>query len=1255
MIVTGETGSGKSTQLPKICLAAGRGTKGRIVCTQPRRLAAISVAKRVAQELRDSSFGKDVVGYKIRFHDKTSRATKIKFVTDGMLLAEMQSDRFLYAYDTVILDEAHERSLNIDLLAGMLKRLLARRKDLKLVITSATMEVEKFERFFDNPPVVEVEGRTYPVEVIHVDPLTMGRGRKNDLQEQVKWAVKKIRTTDRSGDILVFLPTERDILETKNILAGCLQEECSILPLFARLSSRDQARIFSPSPKQKIILATNIAETSITVPGIRYVVDSGLARISSYNVNTHTKALPITKISKASADQRTGRAGRIESGLCLRLYSIEDYLCRPDFTPPEILRCNLAEVILRLLYLGQGPVDIFPFVDSPQKSAIREGIHTLKELGAMDSGERLTGLGKKMARLPLDPRLSRMLIQAVRQGCLREMLIIASALSIQDPRQRPVEKEAEATAAHGMFQDESSDFITWINLWDLWISMKKRGFGNNALRRFCRQHFLSFPRMREWEDIFDQLLSTLNDIKISKQKIDKKLFKSITAKPDQPLRDAIHRCVLSGFLGNIAFKKETNIYTGAKGKELAIFPGSSLFRKGPQWIVSAEQIRTSRLYARTVAPIQPEWIEEFGRPLCKYSYLEPRWSSSRGEAICTEKVTLYGLTIISGRPVSLKRVEPELARRLLISEGLAACALKNRFGFNEHNREVLNRLKDIEERTRNIGSLIDQEALEEFFMRGLFRLEKDSGMEIRDETDLRKAIKAMAGRDHYLRLQEDKLFEHDRKQTANLLYPGHIEISGNDLPLTYRFCPGMEEDGISIGIPLALIGEIDTTVLEWMVPGFLEEKVKFILRHLPKNIRANIFDYDKMASQICNNITGKTGSFRDILVEELSTILHTKLTYKDLAQVPELPPHLRMRVEILDEKNQVIEASRDISYLKEKYLEHSRDKLLGLPCWERACASWEKRMDTTDLDKIPKVIDVGMVNGIRIRAYPAIVPGDGKGNEVWLRLFPSREKALEKSRSGLQCLLQRELRQEISFINKEVKKMLQDVLSRRPHIRAMWPRYLLAPEQLEVNILELVCSRCFGTWDKLPSCLEFQERARQIRQTLVRECHTIVSHIHRVVSTLESYLGERIKIDQRPLPGGYGTRVLSQIDQLTKLLVDERFPMDRDLEFIIQMPRFVRALETRIQRALENPARDLEKQKRFQQFLPVLERIRQKDIPPHGADMKNLQELELCIWEFMVVIFAPELAVRGKASLKKINNLLNTLQYPLINNPQSSD
>ncbi|MCD4755302.1 MAG: ATP-dependent RNA helicase HrpA, partial [Deltaproteobacteria bacterium] len=729
IIVSGETGSGKTTQLPKICLAAGRGTHRKIACTQPRRVAAITVAARVAEELGPQ--GPRLVGYKIRFRDSTVPETRIKFVTDGMLLAEVQQDPKLRAYDTIIVDEAHERSLNIDFLLGILRRLLPTRPELKVIITSATMDTAHFCQAFGKVPVIEIAGRGYPVE-IQYKPIEQDEESDITTVEKVIFATEKIRRKDPFGDILVFLPTEREILETVKILKSGCEDNALVLPMYGRLAASDQKRIFRPAPVQKIVVATNVAETSITVPGIMYVVDSGLARIARYNVRSRTKALPIVPISRASADQRAGRAGRVHAGVCVRLYSEEDYEDRSEYTLPEIRRSNLAEVILRLYAMKLGPVDKFPFVDAPSSQAIKEGFTTLRELRALNAAGRLTRTGRIMAKLPLDPRISRMIIEARHENALKEVVIIASAMSIQDPRERPADKENQADQAHSSFKDPSSDLLTFIKMWNAYHKELKAGRSRNQIRKYCRENFLSYNRMQEWKDIHDQIMDILQEAEkfpqITKFPLNHQISQSpnsfsITKSPNHQINRSIHCSVLSGFLGQIALKQEGSRYLAARGREVFLFPGSSLYKKGPKWIVATELIRTSRLFARTVAAVEPEWIEKLAGDLCIHSYSDPHWEKRRGEVMAWERVTLFGLPIVERRKVRYCKIDPTESREIFIRQALIPGEFKNKHPFLVHNMELISEVQDLEDRTRRRDIMVDEETLYSFYDQGLSEIE----------------------------------------------------------------------------------------------------------------------------------------------------------------------------------------------------------------------------------------------------------------------------------------------------------------------------------------------------------------------------------------------------------------------------------------------------------------------------------------------------------------------------------------------------
>nr|MDQ3959737.1 ATP-dependent RNA helicase HrpA [Pseudomonadota bacterium] len=813
VIICGETGSGKSTQLPKLCLALGRGISAMIGHTQPRRIAARTLAMRIASEL-GSELGQ-AVGYKVRFNDRIGPDTYIKLMTDGILLAETESDRWLEHYDTLIIDEAHERSLNIDLLLGYLKTVLPRRPDLKLIVTSATLDPERFSRHFDNAPIIEVSGRTYPVEVRYRPLYSQDENeRDRSLEQAILEAADEISKIDR-GDILVFLPGEREIRETAQALRKHHPPDTEILPLYARLSAAEQNRVFQPHNRRHIVLATNVAETSLTVPGVRYVIDTGLARINRYSPRTKVQRLVCEPIARASADQRKGRCGRQSRGICYRLYAAEDFEARDQFTDPEILRTNLASVILRLKSLHLGEVEDFPFIDPPDSRYVKAGYKLLEELGAVDEARQLTTSGRQLARLPLDPRLGRMLLAGQTEHCLAELLIIVSALSVQDPRERPLEASQKADEAHRPFADERSDFLWYLNLWRFYEE-QARHLSKNKLRTLCTAHFLSYRRLQEWQDIHRQLKTLIHDLGFN-----------INAVPADYA--AIHRALLTGLLGNIGFKTEKNEYTGARGIKFSIFPGASLFKKAPAWIMAAEIAETSRLYARTVAKIEPEWIEQVAGPLLRRSYSEPHWEKRAGRVQALERVTLYGLTLVAKRKVDYTRIDPVECRRLFIQAALVEGDYETRAAFFQHNRAVLEQIEDLQHRLRRLDILVDERDRFDFYDQRL-----PEGV-VCAKTFERWRTQA-EGQDPKLLYMDRAQLLQAHGQTADR-YPDALNVAGMALPLSYRFEPGHEADGVTVTVPVVILNQLDPARFDWLVPGLLKEKITQLIRSLPKSLR----------------------------------------------------------------------------------------------------------------------------------------------------------------------------------------------------------------------------------------------------------------------------------------------------------------------------------------------------------------------------------------------------------------------------------
>ncbi len=896
VVVAGETGSGKTTQLPKICLELGRGISGLIGHTQPRRIAARSVARRIAEELKSTLGG--IVGYKVRFTDQVSEQSLVKVMTDGILLAEIQSDALLEQYDTLIIDEAHERSLNIDFLLGYLKQLLPHRPDLKVIITSATINTAAFSQFFDGAPVIEVSGRTYPVEVRYRPVQGDDEDtRDRDLPQAVVDAVDELGRLDPLGDTLIFLPGEREIREVGEALRKHPLRNTEIVPLFSRLSTQEQDKVFQPHSGRRLVLATNVAETSLTVPGIRFVIDTGSARISRYSPRTKVQRLPIKPVSQASANQRAGRCGRVSSGICIRLYSEEDFLARPLFTDPEILRTNLASVILQMSVMNLGEVEAFPFLAAPERRAINDGFALLHELGAVDEQHELTSSGRQLARLPLDPRIGRMLLAAERERSLHEVLIIAAALTIQEPRERPMDAQQAADTAHARFHDERSDFLSYLKLWDHFHA-QSRHLSNSKLRKLCRDEFLSYVRLREWHEIHGQLLAVCSELgfRLNEEPAD---------------YNAIHRALLTGLIGNIAFKQELDKertkekgrergepYLGARGNKLAIFPGSGLAKKPPKWLVAAEVVETSRLFARTVAAIDPLWLESLAAHLLRRHYFEPHWEKNAAQVAAFEQVTLYGLTLIAKRRINYGPLDPPLARELFIRHALVEGEYRSEAPCLKHNRALLEEVEQLEAKSRRRDLLVDEQTLFAFYDAKLpphiysgKSFEKWRREAERDQPRL-------------LFMTRDELLQREALGLGSELFPDLLRVGDLQLPLHYHFEPGAADDGVTVLVPLAALGQLNPEPFEWLVPGMLRDKLTALIRALPKALRVNFVPAPNFAEAALAGMTFAQGSLYEQLSQRLLRITGTTVPLESW-RACELPHHLQMNFRVLGDDGTV--------------------------------------------------------------------------------------------------------------------------------------------------------------------------------------------------------------------------------------------------------------------------------------------------------------------------------------------------------------
>ncbi len=1210
LIVAGETGSGKTTQLPKMCLEAGLGDKGAIACTQPRRIAAMTVAKRVAEEMGEG--GSDLVGYKVRFIDHTKRHTKIKFLTDGMLLAEAARDRHLNRYEMIIIDEAHERSLNIDFLLGILQRLRVKRKNLKIIISSATLDTEKFSRHFHKAPIIDIPGKTYPVEVRYLSPEIAERDSELALSERVAQAVSEIGRRPL-GDILVFLPTERDIQESAEavnnmmIRAGNAALDALVMPLFGRMSAKEQSKIFNPQKKLKIVLASNVAETSVTVPGIRYVIDTGLARISSYNPKARTTKLPVTSISRASADQRKGRCGRIGPGICIRLYSEDDYLARPEYTSPEIVRANLADVILRMVDLHLGHPAKFPFLDPPKSRSIKDGFSLLRELGAVKGGAdkalQLTKRGRLMARLPLDPMISRMILEGRQRNVLHEVMVIAAVLSIQDPRTRPLGREKLADAAHAKYLAPGSDFITFLNIWSGYHHTARMVKSRNKLSKYCRQNFLAYQRMREWCDIYEQICKTLDedgsyDIAVSEVAV-----------------DAVHQSILSGILRNIAQKKE-KVYQGAQGQELMIFPGSGQFGKAGQWIVAAELVETSRLYARTVATINPQWLEKLAGNLCRYSYSNPHWSKKTGQVVAMEKVTLFGLVIDSGRLKNFGSIDPKESRVIFIQTALVEGEVKQGFDFLRNNQRLIAELKDMEDRVRQ-RHMVDDYQIYQFYDERL-------PDQVWDVAGLRRIMPEL-GRSLFMREADILWQETDNEKLAQ--FPETVQIGDFRLNLSYKFEPGAKADGVTVHIPEEVLPHLEPDSFDWLVPGLLQDKLTHLLRGLPKSLRKQLVPINQTVQTITDHLEFGVGHLYSSLAAVIRRYFDLNISPRDFRAVT-LPDHLATRYCLMAANGKVVKSTRAFIELLDvqqaPVISNSFRDLQG---------QWKARQfgldDLPDLGtKVPIKDKKGRLGGY---AVPALTVSGA--DSVGVRLYLTEDEARIHNRTGILLLYK-----------EAMPRHFKDVRKRFALGQADWPlfEWLGSTKEVNVAIHSFILGVLLGEDDLPGSREDFEARVAKFKDGV------FLSRAGSLFAMLESSLTERrrtletINDFERKVPGNRVNqgRFKEYRRQLTNIL-PSNFLIEFAEERLSFTPRYLKALRIRVERANSFPARDMEKGKILstyeERLLEAQKRLPEIKIPKQrqAAD-KILTEYQMLVDEFRVSLFAQELKTVLPVSAKRL-------------------
>jgi ATP-dependent helicase HrpA len=1213
IIVEGDTGSGKTTQIPKFCLEFA-GPQGRLIgCTQPRRIAAITVAARVSEEL--GSHGR-LVGYKIRFHDETSRDTRIKFMTDGVLLAESRSDPQLRRYQTIIIDEAHERSLNIDFLLGYVKQLLPSRPDLRVIVTSATIDTAAFSRHFDGAPIVRIAGRTYPV-IVRYQP------REDDLSEEkdgyIEHAVRAITDLHHGegpGDILAFLPTEKDIRLCCGLLGDQLRQAV-VLPIFGRLQAADQKKIFQNFPQRKIVVATNVAETSITVPGIRFVVDTGLARIATYNPRAKTIGLPISRISRAACDQRKGRCGRIGPGVCVRLYAEDDYLGRPEYTLPEIQRANLAEVILQMIALGLGDPATFPFIDPPHRSAIRDGYALLRELGAISDRHHLTGHGRIMADLPIDPCISRIILEARDNNCLREIKIIATALAIQDPRIRPAEKEKDADAAHKLFAHPHSDFLALLNIWNLFHQVQDQVKSWARLKKFCATHYLSFQRMREWLDLHEQLCRLLDQ------------HGGFADNQTEAPYAAIHRAIVAGFLRNIAMKKKERLYQGAGNRELMIFPGSHQFLTGGPWIVAASFLETGRLYALTVATIEPEWLEAIAGPLCTYSWSNPHWQKRSGRVMAEERVALFGLPILAGRRVDFGRRSPKNqaeAQAIFIEAALLTGEILGNYPFLRHNLQLVQDWQDAEHRLRRRDLLCDETTLAQFYAA---RLPAD----VFDRSSLNRLLQARRDQS-FLMMTEDDIVRRRPEGRDLADFPPTLTVGSYTLPLSYHFEPGADHDGMTISVPVDLAATLPLQAFDWLVPGLLREKTTFLLKGLPKNLRKRLVPLNTAVDAILDDLARRQGPYLPALESSILKLFRFTIRRSDWPSP--LPVHLQPRFAIVDASGREIAAGRDPALLAAPLAaggSHTAPPALA-PADRELMDRWQQKTCTVwDFDGLPESLTLQTPgHAIAGHLYPALVPA-GNG-AVTVTFEANAAQARQLNDAGILLLY----RLQFAEHYRSLKSACTSTLS-GPSALWLLASYTTRKEAVD-GLLTFILRQIFGPLTgTIPTREQFAAVVARVRQEGLYPrgqelCDRIMALLRRRREVQEQL--------QRLIARDKGGAIFTpdrraELEAMLAAILPADFLRTMEVPQLDDCDRYLRSLAVRLERLHANPAKDEAKAAQIRPHLEHLAELAQRlpaplpdELGPLVTTYRNMIE------EFRISLFSPEIKTKTVVSAKKL-------------------
>ncbi|MFE6130483.1 ATP-dependent RNA helicase HrpA [Streptomyces sp. NPDC056437] len=1209
VIVAGETGSGKTTQIPKICMELGRGVRGMIGHTQPRRIAARTVAERVAEEL-NTPLG-EAVGWKVRFTDQVSGNTFVKLMTDGILLAEIQTDRELRAYDTIIIDEAHERSLNIDFLLGYLAQLLPKRPDLKVVITSATIDPQRFSRHFGDAPIVEVSGRTYPVEVRY-RPLLEEEGDDSDRDQitAITDAVEELQGEGK-GDILVFLSGEREIRDTADALNKKQYRFTEVLPLYARLSHAEQHRVFQPHTGRRIVLATNVAETSLTVPGIKYVIDPGTARISRYSHRTKVQRLPIEAVSQASANQRKGRCGRTSDGICIRLYSEDDFESRPEFTDAEILRTNLASVILQMTAAGLGDIEKFPFIDPPDHRNIRDGVQLLQELGAFDPAQKdpkkkLTQLGRKLSQLPVDPRLARMVVEAEKNGCVREVMVIAAALSIQDPRERPAEKQTQADQQHARFKDETSDFLAFLNLWR-YVREQQKERGSSSFRRMCKQEYLNFLRIREWQDIYAQLRSVTKSM-------------GIEVNEDDAPEASVHISLLAGLLSHIGLKDtdNKNEYLGARGAKFAVFPGSALFKKPPRFVMSAELVETSRLWARVNAKVEPEWIEPLAQHLLKRTYSEPHWEKDQAAVMAFEKVTLYGVPIVAQRKVNYGRIDPETSRDLFIRNALVEGDWRTHHKFFADNRKLLTEVEELEHRARRRDILVDDETLFDFY-------------------DQRIPDHVVSGAHFdswwkHKKREEPELLDFEREMLINEKAAG---VTKDDYPdswrqgplkfrVTYQFEPGADADGVTVHIPLQVLNQVTDEGFDWQIPGLREEVVIELIRSLPKPVRRHYVPAPNYAKAFLERAVPLQEPLPVTLARELKRMVGVPVGAEDF-DLTRVPDHLKITFRIVDERRRKLAEDKDLEALKLQLKPKARQALSKAAAAATAGPSGSgeslERTGLTDwtIGTLTKVFETRRA-GQPVKAYPALVD---EGDSVAVRLFDTEAEQQQAMWRGTRKLILLNIPvNPAKFASDKLSNQQKLALSGNPHgsVQALFDDCATAAAD------KLVADHGGPAWDEE----SYRKLYDKVRADLVDATVRTVGQVQQILAAWQAC--ERRLKDTKSL-----TLAANVQDVRTQLaaLMPAGFVTLTGLRRLPDLMRYLVAVDRRLQQMPTSVQRDTTRMEKVHdmrdEYAWLLEQLPQgRPVPQEVLDIRWMIE------ELRVSYFAHALGTAYPVSDKRI-------------------